>query len=133
MGSLLLVLGFSKARDYWGAPPHLRQKNMQHARSLAIVCRGFAGDNGGVFPEALEELCPSYLEESELQRLGFHAPGRRLPEQWIYLCPEDGGKNPMPMIVAPQRIGRYLIVGYSDGSVLLTKSEVRRTNGGRVR
>ncbi len=123
---LLILVGFLKMREYGNSPPHWQQKNMQHARSLAIACRGFAGDNSGVFPNALEELCPSWLDEGDLRRLGFYTPGRKMPDQWIYRRPEgDGRTNPVPMIVAPQRIRNHLVIAYSDGSVLLTKSDVK--------
>lgn len=113
-----------KLREYRDAPPHLRRKNMQYARSLAICCRAYAGDNGGNYPRTLEDLCPGFLDVSDLQRLGFLAPGGTAPEPWIYIKPESKGEvERCPMIVAPRRIGRYLIVAYSDGSVLMAKGK----------
>ena len=67
-----------------------------------------------------------WLDERDLRRLGFRTPGKKEPDKWIYMRPErDGRTNPVPMIVAPQRIRNHLVIGYSDGSVLLTKSDVK--------
>lgn len=112
---------------FFVAPPWL-EKNSKQAqvfktlRSLSLVCRTYAFDADGRFPETLDDLVTEGLMDAPaLLRTDLTLTGEEMP--LLYRRPADGaGKIREPMIFSPafHKSGKRF-VAFSDGAVEVVK------------
>jgi hypothetical protein len=120
---------------FFVAPP-LLEKNSKQAqlfktlRSLSLVCRTYASDEGGRFPATLDDLVTEGLiDMPALLRTDLTLTGEEMP--LLYRRPPNGSlERREPMIFSPafHKSGKRF-VAYANGSVevmKLTDEEVER-------
>jgi hypothetical protein len=73
-------------------------KNLARLKKIGAACRLYAMDNGGAYPNSLEQLDPDYLSTVAQQSLRYFDPISRTRSNWIYL-PGYTAQSPAATII----------------------------------
>lgn len=114
-------------------------KQTSNAKQISLACRIYAIDNGGLFPQKLDELVPDYLTDKQV--LEWKNPETKATNSWGYIGGLNDSKPAKTVLVySPDDFtGKRIVVYTTSLSAVLTEKEFQAlqptqpTAKGRVR
>jgi len=92
----------------------LEVKSLSNAKQIALGCRLYASDNGGKFPPKLEDLVPTYVQDTKI----FIDPldPQHSPQGYDYFGGTDS--DPPEKVLLQSKVANHgkRVVVYTDGS-----------------